>query len=35
VKYLRVWLEARPIGYVLAVSGKDTVCEVSPVSWTV
>jgi len=25
VKYLRVWLEARPIGYVLAVSGKDTV----------
>lgn len=28
VKYLRVWLEARPIGYVLAVSGKDTV--VSP-----
>lgn len=28
VKSLRVWLEARPIGYVLAVSGKDTV--VSP-----
>ncbi len=28
VKYLRVWLEARPIGYVLAVSGKDTVWEV-------
>ncbi len=27
VKYLRVWLEARPIGYVLAVSGKDTVWE--------
>jgi SRSO17 transposase len=27
VKYLRVWLEARPIGYVLAVSGKDTVRE--------
>jgi SRSO17 transposase len=26
-KYLRVWLEARPIGYVLAVSGKDTVWE--------
>lgn len=25
VKSLRVWLEARPIGYVLAVSGKDTV----------
>jgi len=25
VKYLRVWLEAQPIGYVLAVSGKDTV----------
>ncbi len=25
VKYLRVWLEARPIGYVLAVSRKDTV----------
>jgi SRSO17 transposase len=25
VKYLRVWLEARPLGYVLAVSGKDTV----------
>jgi SRSO17 transposase len=25
VQYLRVWLEARPIGYVLAVSGKDTV----------
>jgi len=25
VKYLRVWLEARPIGYVLAVGGKDTV----------
>jgi SRSO17 transposase len=25
VKYLRVWLEARPSGYVLAVSGKDTV----------
>jgi SRSO17 transposase len=25
VKYLRVWLEARPIGYVLAVSGKDTI----------
>ncbi len=25
VKYLRVRLEARPIGYVLAVSGKDTV----------
>jgi SRSO17 transposase len=25
VKYLRVWLEARPIGYVLAVSSKDTV----------
>jgi SRSO17 transposase len=25
VKYLRVWLEARPIGYVLAVSGQDTV----------
>ena len=25
VKYRRVWLEARPIGYVLAVSGKDTV----------
>jgi SRSO17 transposase len=25
VKYLRVWLEARPIGYVLAVSAKDTV----------
>lgn len=25
VKYLRVWLAARPIGYVLAVSGKDTV----------
>jgi len=25
VKYLRVWLEARPIGYVLAVSCKDTV----------
>ncbi len=25
VKYLRVWLEARPIGYMLAVSGKDTV----------
>ncbi len=25
VKHLRVWLEARPIGYVLAVSGKDTV----------
>jgi SRSO17 transposase len=25
VKYLRVWLEARPIGYALAVSGKDTV----------
>jgi SRSO17 transposase len=25
VKYLRVWLESRPIGYVLAVSGKDTV----------
>jgi len=25
VKYLRVWLEARPIGDVLAVSGKDTV----------
>ncbi len=25
VKYLRVWLETRPIGYVLAVSGKDTV----------
>jgi SRSO17 transposase len=27
VKYLRVWLEARPIGYVLAVSRKDTVWE--------
>ena len=27
VKYLRVWLEARPIGYVLAVSSKDTVWE--------
>jgi SRSO17 transposase len=27
VKYLRVWLEARPIGYVLAVSGKDTVVD--------
>jgi SRSO17 transposase len=27
VKYLRVRLEARPIGYVLAVSGKDTVWE--------
>jgi SRSO17 transposase len=27
VKYLRVGLEARPIGYVLAVSGKDTVWE--------
>ena len=27
VKYLRVWLEARPIGYVLAVSGKDTVAD--------
>jgi SRSO17 transposase len=27
VKYLRVWLEARPIGYVLAVSAKDTVWE--------
>jgi SRSO17 transposase len=25
VKYLRVWLEARPIGYVLAVSRQDTV----------
>src|SRR3954463_7624099 len=25
VKDLRVWLEARPIGYVLAVSGKDTI----------
>jgi len=25
VKYLRVWLEARPLGYVLAVGGKDTV----------
>jgi SRSO17 transposase len=25
VQYLRVWLEARPSGYVLAVSGKDTV----------
>ncbi len=25
VKYLRVWLEARPLGYVLAVSRKDTV----------
>ena len=25
VKYLRVWLEARPIGYALAVSSKDTV----------
>ena len=25
VKYLRVWLEARSIGYVLAVSRKDTV----------
>ena len=25
VKYLRVWLEARPIGYALTVSGKDTV----------
>ena len=25
VKYLRVWLEAHPIGYVLAVSRKDTV----------
>jgi hypothetical protein len=25
VKYLRVWLEARPIGYVLAVSLQDTV----------
>ena len=25
MKSLRVWLEARPIGYVLAVSGKDTV----------
>ncbi len=25
VQYLRVWLAARPIGYVLAVSGKDTV----------
>ena len=25
VKYLRVWLEAWPIGYVLAVSSKDTV----------
>jgi SRSO17 transposase len=24
-KYLRVWLEARPSGHVLAVSGKDTV----------
>jgi SRSO17 transposase len=27
VKYRRVWLEARPIGYVLAVSGKATVGE--------
>lgn len=27
VECLRVWLEARPIGYVLAVSGKDTVWE--------
>ena len=25
VKYLRVWLEARPIGDVLAVSRQDTV----------
>jgi len=25
VNYLRVWLEARPSGYVLAVGGKDTV----------
>src|SRR3954451_24299023 len=27
VKDLRVWLEARPIGYVLAVSRKDTVAD--------
>lgn len=27
VKYLRVWLEARPLGDVLAVSGKDTGWE--------
>jgi hypothetical protein len=27
VKYLRVWLEARPIGYVLAVSRQDTVAD--------